>query len=92
MVEAEEQGITSKNVDDKLKSDNPATKRLLGVEGDMGEKLGLSNKWIYNIVKQVGNYGESFDKHVGPNTPLKLTRGVNALWNKGGLMYPMPIR
>ncbi|MCG8380789.1 MAG: amino acid ABC transporter substrate-binding protein [Gammaproteobacteria bacterium] len=92
MIEAEEQGITSKNVDDKLKSDNPATKRLLGVEGDMGEKLGLSNKWVYNIVKQVGNYGESFDEHVGPNTPLKLTRGVNALWNKGGLMYPMPIR
>lgn len=92
MVEAEEQGITSKNVDEKTKSDNPSSKRLLGVDGALGEKIGLSKSWAYNIIKQVGNYGESFERNVGVNTPLKLSRGVNDLWNKGGLMYPMPIR
>jgi general L-amino acid transport system substrate-binding protein len=66
--------------------------RLLGVEGDLGKNLGLGKSWAYDIIKQVGNYGESYDRNVGPNTPVKLARGVNALWNQGGLMYPMPAR
>lgn len=92
MVEAEELGVTSGNVDQMKGSDNPSVKRLLGQEGEMGKSLGLPNEWGYNIVKQVGNYGESFDRHVGPNTPLKLERGLNALWKDGGLQYAMPAR
>lgn len=92
MIQAEESGLTSGNVDKMKESKNPSTRRFLGLEGDMGKSLGLPNAWAYSIVKQVGNYGESYDKHVGPATPLKLARGVNALWNKGGLQYPMPIR
>ncbi len=92
MIQAEESEITSGNVDKMKDTKNPDVRRFLGLEGDMGKSLGLPNEWAYNIVKQVGNYGESYDKHVGPNTPLKLERGVNALWNKGGLQYPMPIR
>ena len=92
MVQAEEFGLTSANVDKMKGSNNPGIKRLLGIEGDMGKNLSLPSEWAYNIVKQVGNYGESFDKHVGPNTTLQLPRGVNSLWTKGGLMYPMPIR
>ena len=92
MLQAEEFGIDSKNVDSMKNSDNPGIKRLLGTEGDMGGNLGLDKEWAYRIVKQVGNYGESFEAHVGPNTPLQLPRGINALWNKGGLMYPMPVR
>ena len=92
MLQAEEFGLDSKNVDSMKGSDNPGIKRLLGTEGDLGGNLGLDNEWAYRIVKQVGNYGESFNRHVGPDTPVKLPRGVNALWNKGGLMYPMPIR
>ncbi len=93
MLNAEEQGITSANVDSmKASSTNPAVKRILGTEGDTGKNLGVSDDWAYNIIKQVGNYGESFERNVGPNTPLQLPRGVNALWNKGGLMYGMPIR
>ena len=75
-----------------MTNDNPAVKRLLGTEGDVGKNLGLSNDWAANIVKQVGNYGESFDRNVGPNTSLQLQRGVNANWKKGGLMYGMPAR
>ncbi len=92
MVNAEELGVTSKNVDEMKKSNNPAIKRLLGVEGNFGENLGVSNNWAYNIIKQVGNYGESYDRNVGPKTPLGLARGLNALWNKGGIMYAPPIR
>jgi general L-amino acid transport system substrate-binding protein len=93
MLESEEVEITSANVDDmKANSTNPTVRRLLNVEGDLGKNLGLGGDWAYNIVKQVGNYGESYDRHVGPNTPLKLERGANNLWNKGGLMYPMPAR
>ncbi len=92
MVNAEELGVTSKNVDEMKKSSNPAIKRLLGVEGNFGENLGVSNAWAYNIVKQVGNYGESYDRNVGPKTPLGLARGLNALWNKGGIQYAPPIR
>jgi general L-amino acid transport system substrate-binding protein len=92
MVEAEEYGITSANVDEMLKSDNPNVKRILGVTPGGGKALGLDEKWAYNIIKQVGNYGESFDRNVGKGSPLKLERGVNALWNAGGLMYAWPIR
>ncbi len=92
MLNAEELGVTSKNVDEMKGSSNPAIKRLLGVEGKYGENLGVSNAWAYNIVKQVGNYGESYDRNVGPKTPLGLARGLNALWNKGGIQYAPPIR
>ena len=92
MVEAEEYGITSKNVDEMLKSDNPAIKRILGVTPGMGKALGVDEKWVYNIVKQVGNYGESFDRNVGKDSLLKIDRGLNNLWTKGGLQYAPPIR
>ncbi|MDP1750140.1 MAG: amino acid ABC transporter substrate-binding protein [Reyranella sp.] len=92
MIEAEEMGITSKNVDEMLKSEDPAIKRFLGVTPGYGKAVGVDEKWIYNVVKQVGNYGESYDRNVGPATPLKLERGQNALWTKGGLMYAIPFR
>src|SRR4030043_740439 len=92
LIEAEESGITSKNVDEMLKSTDPNIQRLLGVTPGMGKALGLDEKWAYNIIKLVGNYGEIFERNVGPNTPLKLNRGLNALWTKGGLMYAAPFR
>ncbi|SDR44082.1 amino acid ABC transporter substrate-binding protein, PAAT family [Rhizobiales bacterium GAS191] len=92
MLDAEENGITSKNVDEMMKSTNPEVKRMLGVEGKFGEGLGISNDWVVNIVKQVGNYGEVFDRNVGAGSPLKLPRGLNNLWTKGGLQYGPPIR
>ncbi len=92
MVEAEDLGISSANVDEMKGSDNPAIRRFLGVEGDAGKSLGVSADWAYNIVKQVGNYGESYDRYVGPNTPLGLERGLNAQWKDGGLLYSMPVR
>ena len=92
MIEAEEYGITSKNVDEMLKSDNPAIKRILGVTPGMGKALGVDEKWVYNIIKQVGNYGEVFDRTVGAGSPLKIARGQNALWTQGGLQYAPPIR
>jgi len=92
MIDAEEKGITSKNVDDMLKSDDPEIKRMLGVTPGMGKNLHLDEKWLYNIIKQVGNYGESFERNVGKESPLKLARGLNELWTRGGLMYGMPIR
>jgi general L-amino acid transport system substrate-binding protein len=92
MIEAEEYGITSKNVDEMLKSDNPSIKRILGVTPGMGKALGVDEKWVYNIVKQVGNYGESFERNVGMGSPLKIARGQNALWTQGGLQYAPPIR
>jgi len=92
MIDAEEKGITSKNVDDLLKSDDPEIKRMLGVTPGMGKALHVDEKWLYNIVKQVGNYGESFERNVGKDSPLKLERGVNQLWTKGGIMYGMPVR
>ncbi|WP_421997514.1 amino acid ABC transporter substrate-binding protein [Reyranella sp.] len=91
-VEAEELGINSKNVDEMLKSDNPTIKRVLGVTPGMGKALGVDEKWVYNIVKQVGNYGEMFDRNVGMGSPLKIDRGLNNLWTKGGLQYAPPIR
>ena len=92
MVEAEEYGVSSQNVDDMLKSDNPAIRRLLGVTPGMGKALGIDDKWAYNIIKQVGNYGESFERNLGTGSPLRLARGQNALWTQGGLQYAPPIR
>jgi len=92
LLEAEELGVSSANVDEMLASDNPAIKRLLGVEGDFGTPLGLTKDWAYQIVKLVGNYAEIYDKHVGPNTPIGLARGLNALWKDGGIQYSPPIR
>jgi general L-amino acid transport system substrate-binding protein len=92
MVNAEELGVTSKNADEMKKSSNPEIKRLLGLEGDFGKQLGVDNAWAYNIVKLVGNYGEAYERNVGPNTPIGLPRGVNELWTKGGLQYAPPIR
>jgi len=92
LIQAEEFGITSKNVDKMLKSKDPQIQRFLGVTPGMGKALGLDEKWAYNIVKQVGNYGEIFERNVGVNTQLGLQRGLNALWLKGGLMYAAPFR
>jgi len=92
MLEAEENDITSKNVDEMLKSDNPGIKRILGVTPGMGKALGVDEKWVYTIVAQVGNYGESFERNLGMGSPLKIARGQNALWTKGGLQYAPPIR
>jgi general L-amino acid transport system substrate-binding protein len=92
MVNAEEFGITQGNVDDQKKSDNPDVKRLLGSEGKHGEALGLSDDWAYRIIKHVGNYGEAFERNVGQGSPLKIARGLNALWNKGGLQFAPSVR
>jgi general L-amino acid transport system substrate-binding protein len=93
MLIGEEKGITQANVDDvKAKSEDPEVRRLLGVEDEMGKMTGLSNDWAYNILKQVGNYGESFERNVGQKTPLGLARGLNELWSKGGLQYAPPVR
>jgi len=99
MIIGEEKGITSANVDDvKAKNAEGAegadaeTQRFLGITDKMGEGLGIGNDWAYNILKQVGNYGEAFERNVGKNTPLKLERGLNALWTQGGLQYAPPVR
>jgi len=92
MVDAEELGVSKANVNEKLKSDDPETRRLLGVEGQYGEPLGLTNDWAYRVIKHIGNYGESFERNVGQGSPLKIVRGLNALWTKGGLQYGPPIR
>ncbi len=93
MIIAEEKGVTSSNVDKmKAESADPEIKRLLGREGDLGKKLGLSNDWAYQVIKLVGNYGEVYNRNVGPDTPLKLERGINQLWNKGGILYAPPMR
>jgi len=92
LLTAEELGVTQGNIDEKLKSDNPAIRRLLGVEGDFGKGLGLTNDWAYRIIKHVGNYGEIFERNVGMGSPIKIRRGLNALWDHGGLQYAPPIR
>ncbi|NLS12536.1 amino acid ABC transporter substrate-binding protein [Vibrio sp. SM6] len=92
MINAEEFGLASGNVDDMLKSSDPNIKRILGVDGPKGKALGLADDWGYQIIKQVGNYGESFERTVGEDSPLQISRGINALWNKGGIMYAPPIR
>ncbi|PIE66540.1 MAG: amino acid ABC transporter substrate-binding protein [Desulfobacterales bacterium] len=92
LINAEEMGITSENVDEMLKSNNPAVKRFLGVGNDFGQYIGLTSDWAYRIIKHVGNYGEMYERNVGPKTALGLQRGVNALWKDGGLLYAPPIR
>ncbi|HLS50695.1 MAG TPA: amino acid ABC transporter substrate-binding protein [Burkholderiaceae bacterium] len=92
MLGAEELGLTSANVDEHLESSSPLVRRFLGVDPGAEKGLGLDPSWAYNIVKQVGNYGESFERNVGQESPLKIERGLNALWTDGGLMYPLPIR
>ncbi|RLB72121.1 MAG: amino acid ABC transporter substrate-binding protein [Deltaproteobacteria bacterium] len=92
MIDAEELGITSKNVDEMLKSKDPKVQRFLGVTKGNGKSLGLDEKFAYNIVKQVGNYGEVFERNVGVKTPLGIKRGLNALWKDGGLMYSPPFK
>ena len=92
MIDAEELGVTQANVDEKLKSDDPETRRMLGAEGQYGEALGLTNDWVYRIIKHVGNYGEVFERTIGQGSPLKIVRGLNALWTKGGLQYGPPFR
>ena len=92
-ITAEEKGVTSANVDDmKANSKDPEVLRLLGVEGNQGAELGLSDDWAYNIIKSVGNYGEIFERNIGVNTPIGLARGHNALWTDGGLQYSPPFR
>ena len=92
MINAEELNITSKNVDEMMKSTNPDVKRFVGTEGNYGEQLGLSKDWAVRIIKAVGNYGESFERNVGQGSPLKIDRGLNKLWNKGGIQYAPPVR
>jgi len=94
LINAEEYGITSANVEEMTRSDNPDIKRMLGAEegNNLGDSLGLSPDWVVNIIKNVGNYGEIFERNIGLNTPLKISRGINALWTKGGLHYGVPIR
>ncbi len=92
MLDAEELGVTKANVEQMKASDNPEIKRLLGTEGRFGEAIGLSNDWAVRIIRHVGNYGESFERNVGEGSPLKIKRGQNALWTKGGLQYGIPVR
>ncbi|MEW5420864.1 amino acid ABC transporter substrate-binding protein [Amorphus sp. 3PC139-8] len=92
LVNAEELGVTKGNVDDMKSSDNPEIKRLLGAEGSYGEGIGLDNDWAANAIGAVGNYGEIFNRNIGPDTPLAIERGINALWTNGGLQYGMPVR
>ena len=92
MINAEELGVSSKNIDEALKSNQPEIRRLVGTEGAYGEQLGLTKDWVVRIVKQVGNYGESFDRNVGTGSKLGISRGLNRLWTKGGIQYAPPIR
>ena len=92
MINAEELGVGSKTIDEALKSEKPAVKRLVGTEGDFGKPLGLSNAWAANAIRAVGNYGEVFDRNVGVNTKLAIPRGLNELWDNGGVQYAPPIR
>jgi len=92
MLNAEEDGVNSKNLEEKTKSESPEIKRLLGFEGNFGEGLGLTRDWIYRIIKHVGNYGEVFDRNLGDGSKLKIKRGINNLWTKGGLHYAPPVR
>ena len=92
LINAEELGVTSKNVDEMKNSENQKIRRLLGTDGTFGEMIGLGNDWAYNVIKSVGNYGEIFDRNIGPDTPLKIARGLNALWTNGGIQYAPPVR
>ncbi len=92
MLDAEELGVNQKNVDGMLKTDKPELRRVLGLDGNLGEQLGLTKDWVVRIVKHVGNYGESFERNVGAGSKLGIARGLNRLWNQGGVQYAPPIR
>jgi len=92
LLNAEEMGVGSKTIDDAMKSQKPAVKRLFGAEGDFGKPLGLSNAWAANAIRAVGNYGEVFDRNVGVHSKLGIPRGLNDLWDNGGIQYAPPIR
>ena len=92
LIDAEEMGVSSKTIDESLKSQKPGVKRLVGTEGDFGKPIGLSNDWAANMIRAVGNYGEIFDRNVGVQTKLAIPRGLNELWNNGGIQYAPPIR
>jgi general L-amino acid transport system substrate-binding protein len=92
MLDAEELGVTQKNVDSMLKTDKPELRRVLGLDGNLGEQLGLTKDWVVRIIHHVGNYGESFDRNVGAGSKLGIARGLNKLWNQGGIQYAPPIR
>jgi general L-amino acid transport system substrate-binding protein len=93
LIEAEELGVTAGNADEMAKSSSiPAIQRLLGTSGDLGSRFGLDNKWMLQAIKAGGNYGEIFERNVGKSSPLKLDRGLNATWSKGGLMYALPFK
>ncbi len=92
MLNAEELGVTQKNVEEMRASTNPEIRRLLGVEGEFGKGMGVDNDWVVDVIKAVGNYGESFERNLGQGSRLKIARGKNALWKDGGLMYAPPVR
>ncbi|MCC6454989.1 MAG: amino acid ABC transporter substrate-binding protein [Caldilineaceae bacterium] len=92
LISAEELGVTSENLDEMLTSEDPNIRRLLGVEGDLGAKLGLPNDFVVSVIRDVGNYGEIYDRNLGPDTPFSLPRGLNALYTNGGIQYAMPLR
>ncbi len=92
MINAEELGVSSKTIDDALKSQKPAVKRLMGTEGDFGKPFGLTQDWAVRIVRAVGNYAEVFDRNVGAHSKLGIPRGLNELWSNGGIQYAPPIR
>jgi general L-amino acid transport system substrate-binding protein len=92
MIDAEELGINQKNLDEMVKSDKPDLKRAMGTDGNFGEQLGLTKDWLVRIIKSVGNYGEIYERNVGTGSKLQIARGINQLWNKGGIQYAPPIR
>jgi general L-amino acid transport system substrate-binding protein len=92
MINAEELGVSSKTIDDALKSEKPSVKRLVGTEGDFGKPLGLTQDWAARAIRAVGNYAEVFDRNVGANSKLGIPRGLNELWDNGGIQYAPPIR
>lgn len=92
LIEAEEQGITQANVEARLRDPNPGVQRMLGVTAGFGRALGLDERWLFHAIKAVGNYGESFERHLGSGSPIGLQRGLNDLWTRGGLMYALPLR
>ncbi len=92
LINAEELGVNSKNVEEMKKSTNPAIKRLLGIEGEFGKSIGLGEDWCANAIAKVGNYGEIYDRNLGPNAVITIDRGLNKLWSNGGIMYAAPIR
>ena len=92
MLNGEELGVTSKNIEEMRISNKLAVKRFFGLEGSGGKGLGLKNDWAVQIIRQVGNYGEVFDRNFGPHSPMNVDRGLNNLWNRGGLQYSPPLR